>query len=97
MSAESIFDIFPVRNLTENLVPDALLNLKAHGRTKAMLIRYYRVMKHGPITVAEIAKELGLDRQLCYQQLRLMEMKGYVRRCDVAWGKTKWEFSWKEM
>ena len=95
--SQSIFDIFEVRNLTENLVPDALLNLKIHGRTKAMLIRYHRVMKRAPLSAADIAKELGIDRQLCYQQLRLMEMQGYVSRCDVAWGKTKWEFSWKEM
>lgn len=92
--SQSIFDIFPVRNLTENLVPDALLNLKVHGRTKAMLIRYHRVMKRGQLTAPEIAKELGIDRQLCYQQLRLMEMQGYVSRCGVAWGRTKWEFSY---
>lgn len=86
-------DMFNVFSLQKTLLPAELFVGKIHPRTRALRIRYYRVMDGKQLTAAEIAKQLGISRALCYQQLMIFENQGFARKAHVAWGKTTWELT----
>lgn len=84
-----IFNVFAPREKV--LLPAELLVARMHPRTRALRIKYYKVMENRSLTTTEISEALGIKRELCYQQLMIFERQKFVRKAHVLWGKTKWE------